>query len=255
MHPSVLRTKLQHSSSKYNNILYGIHIYLCYLHRLATSLPYFISELLYAPESELVNVRSVPLLVITLTPLSLGPTRLPERDPPATTGHSEVVPSTTAPRVRNCHEGEGSFEMSLCSQPEAVSTCVHKDSQDDLPQKNSLNKTIVTPLHVGNDHQNDVDLSPPVAKVPKVDAEIRPVVDDQVHATNGRTRLSHGEYVHQTVVEQLATIIGESESWLLDIDLDFFSTGNPYRGPFTDVSTTLFVSPGSIITAGLILFI
>ncbi len=31
-------------------------------------------------------------------------------------------------------------------------------------------------------------------------------------------------------------LLKESKGWVLDFDLDFFSTGNPYRGPFTSVS-------------------
>ena len=37
------------------------------------------------------------------------------------------------------------------------------------------------------------------------------------------------------ITELLADIIGKSSAWVLDIDLDFYSTGNPYRSLFTDV--------------------
>ena len=39
----------------------------------------------------------------------------------------------------------------------------------------------------------------------------------------------------EAIAELLADIIGKASAWLLDIDLDFFSTGNPYTSPFTEV--------------------
>ena len=39
----------------------------------------------------------------------------------------------------------------------------------------------------------------------------------------------------ESIAGLLADIIGKCNTWVLDIDLDFFSTGNPYRSLFTDV--------------------
>ena len=41
------------------------------------------------------------------------------------------------------------------------------------------------------------------------------------------------------ITELLAGIIGKSSAWVLDIDLDFYSTGNPYRSLFTNVKLQL----------------
>ena len=40
----------------------------------------------------------------------------------------------------------------------------------------------------------------------------------------------------EAIAQLLADIVSKSRAWILDIDLDFFSTGNPYRGLFTSVS-------------------
>lgn len=40
------------------------------------------------------------------------------------------------------------------------------------------------------------------------------------------------------VVEKLVDIIKESADWILDIDLDFFSTGNPFKSLYTKVYYT-----------------
>ena len=217
---------------------------LYYLNRLATPLPYFIGELLYVPESELVNIRNIPLLVVTLTPLSPCSTRQPGSLLATTTEFSDAEPSTMVPGERTCHKVEDVLfeKSSLCDHTEVVPTYAHKDSQSDIPTKNSGNGTVISPSSLdfntstkinAIDYQNDVDISPPAAKVPKIDSENGPIIDNQICPSNGRTRVA---YTPRAVVEQLATIICESEAWLLDIDLDFFSTGNPYRGPFTDVS-------------------
>ena len=40
----------------------------------------------------------------------------------------------------------------------------------------------------------------------------------------------------EAIAKLLADIVSKSRAWILDIDLDFYSTGNPYRGLFTSVS-------------------
>lgn len=40
----------------------------------------------------------------------------------------------------------------------------------------------------------------------------------------------------EVIAKLLADIIVKSRAWILDIDLDFYSTGNPYRGLFANVS-------------------
>ena len=49
----------------------------------------------------------------------------------------------------------------------------------------------------------------------------------------------HGVGSLTAAAELLADIIGKSSAWILDIDLDFFSTGNPYRSLFADVGSEL----------------
>ena len=39
----------------------------------------------------------------------------------------------------------------------------------------------------------------------------------------------------EAIAELLTDIIGKSSAWILDIDLDFYSTGNPYRSLFNNV--------------------
>jgi len=40
---------------------------------------------------------------------------------------------------------------------------------------------------------------------------------------------------------KLAPLVSPGTPWILDIDLDCFSTGNPFRGPFTDVRAHTFI--------------
>lgn len=110
-----------------SNVETGLNAFLT-LPRLATSLSYFISELLCVPESQLDNVREIPLYVATV-PIHEPPYGSPEPEPP--------------PTKRPC----------LLIEEEAV-----------------------------------------------------------------------------------VNLLRQAEGWVLDVDLDFFSTGNPYRGPFSAVS-------------------
>lgn len=41
--------------------------------------------------------------------------------------------------------------------------------------------------------------------------------------------------------ESIVSLLSRVQAWVLDVDLDFFSTGNPYRGPFSAVSCILSV--------------
>ena len=47
----------------------------------------------------------------------------------------------------------------------------------------------------------------------------------------GRTNYSELD----ETAEELAVIIKNSSDWILDIDLDFFSTGNPFKSQYTTV--------------------
>ena len=40
----------------------------------------------------------------------------------------------------------------------------------------------------------------------------------------------------EAIAKVLADVISQSKAWILDVDLDFYSTGNPYRDLFTSVS-------------------
>ena len=52
--------------------------------------------------------------------------------------------------------------------------------------------------------------------------------------------VSHSR-LQERAVSQLSTVIESVDAWVLDVDLDFFSTGNPFSSAFTQVSCQLLL--------------
>ncbi len=203
--------------------------------RVGTPLPYYISELLYVPPSELQNVRSIPLHVTTLHPLTL-----PQTDSIASTGGgiTEDLGAT------------GGYQGPTGEPPVTIQSGIKRsmcDGDMETHYKDGLaSKTLLPPSKKqksdgpsssasSSKHscsESDHQISPPPAfqgplNPPSKPAPVKPV--------------SGAEECLEDCSQQLCVAINSSSSWILDIDLDFFSTGNPFKSIFTEVSRVLLL--------------
>ncbi len=152
--------------------------------RVSTPLPYFINELLYVDATELENITTIPLDVITLHPPSSPP-------PPLTQDHDKGGKQEPNPLL--CRSSDDSY-----------SDTGSMGKMDE--QKKSL---VSEPTHEARDE----GLSPPPAKITKLE-------DPSANCS-----------FDECVVEHLSN----SKAWILDIDLDYFSTANPFRSIYSEV--------------------
>lgn len=171
------------------------------LHRVASPLPYFISELLSVDRRELENCTSIPLDVITL-----HPSPHPQQD-----GKSAPASSSSL--------NQAEFSNGSHTHPQINRDTTDPD-QETTPPPPTPKKTKLCEASI----QDAGCPSPPL--------------------------LNTG---------YLLNIFNTTpQAWVLDVDLDFFSTGNPYRSVFTEVCklrakshaiANLFFFVGSIQTA------
>ncbi len=216
---------------------------LCSTLRVGTPLPYYITELLYVPVSELENVHTVPLHVMTVYPLTV-----PESD--GDTSAENDVRETDTSTISKDHEGKdgsdvgnkstgkrstfegGTLLQQNCgngsaSEPPPLSKKLKLDAQEGLPD----GAPAPTGTSTGCSHTGGPGGSPgsgPSCQGPPVQA-------NQARLRGSHDVSSVAECLEVTA-RQLCTAIGGSSSWILDIDLDFFSTGNPFKSIFTEVS-------------------
>ena len=149
--------------------------------RVATPLPYFLSEVLWVPKSDLTNVKEIPLDVVTLHPQP----------------HPSQTRSPTSSQREVHHQ---------CSRDTTTSV-----GDEPLPDTvNRHNKRLQAKSAVASSEEQQS--SGPASKRSCISSS-------PPEGSGGPCSLS------------LAT---DSE-WILDIDLDFFSTGNPYRDLFSEV--------------------
>ena len=152
--------------------------------RLATPLPYFISELLCVSRGDLQNVTTIPLDVVTLHPLLQS------------SPHPFPTPSQSVDY--DCRVSRGLTDL----QPSAARV-IRSSSPTDLT-------TGTRSRNHHHHHEQHVSFCPPAKKV-KLSSVPTEIVLSALENTGG---------------------IGP---WILDIDLDFFSTGNPFRSIYSNV--------------------
>ena len=147
----------------------NITSYILYHYRVNLPLPYFLSECLYAPTSELENIKTIPLYVFTLD-------------------HSIVLVDSSSQhhKLHSAHNQD----VSSCTQ-------------------GSLSQPHTQPLE-------------------------------------------HESVLPCVWLSELIEIVNRYSCWILDVDLDFFSTLNPFKNLFTQVS---HLSNYVYFSVSLILFI
>lgn len=207
-------------------------LFVIVLFRVATPLPYFISELLYVPRNELENTHTIPLHVITVNPSNLR-----------YRAHCSVLSPADDTRTSDpCTRQE-------LHTSEKVNTRV-RDTETLLPLTGEDCHSAAAQSSSASDTKHE--LSAPPHKKQKTDccshSEDRAPTLSAEGANTG-TLTSEGDGVCSVsgipildfcfpaeVTRQLEAVIGDSTAWILDIDLDFFSTGNPFKSLFTEVS-------------------
>ena len=213
--------------------------------RIATSLPYFISELLYVPKSELVNCTTVPLHVITVGPMV-----------PLKEGRGATIPEATTGTATSLTGQTSRGDDSQHCPRQKVGQSVHSRSHLLLPLAFPPLTNSYT-QYSGCSLLQCEDL-PPAMKKPKISdptsgRRVAALTDCAARDCTGRNTTSDVEtsstavsnpashsVLQERAVRQLSTVIESVDAWILDIDLDFFSTGNPFSSAFTEVSYHLF---------------
>lgn len=234
--------------------------------RVGTPLSYFISELLYVPEEELENVKTVSLHVVTV--------RLPN-EPSGNDPKSFTSESNESNSDQNCGgllPASSCFPLHACSLNSGLSAIVDKEAdREDNKEKEEEEKQKEeeggshaderNKGHSGASVDDTSELTPP-AKRPRTvqHADTSSVLSEDLPSaetvegsfketgsipTVTNTPEGIPNNIDATVLvgdasTVLNTVLGQCSAWVLDIDLDFFSTGNPFKSLFTDVRFLCF---------------
>lgn len=224
---------------------------------MATPLGYFISDQLYAPIDRLTNIRTIPLHVVTLPVLQEGGENLPEdpysqrRDNPRPNESSSpeaekrdsclsditsdtgsamggVVGSRRSPLAGGLREPSEIFgeEESFGT---VVDSCKDKD-EESISAVVDLKGEVVK-LEEGESEEDGTEL--PLKKKSRL--EVVPSPPPLLPTSQTHTPSSHSSLMSRAVSVVCAVLEKGHSSWVLDVDLDFFSTANPFCQEFSQV--------------------
>eukprot|EP00731_Ephydatia_muelleri_P027075 Em0018g1175a len=163
--------------------------------RVSTPLPYYISELLYVPLTSLQNTRTVPLHVVTIGGCA-------------------------------CCDGAQSLPVFLKGGVIGVANN-HGDESPSPPSKR---------LKISTAPDSDGGAPLVAMTTPQVPLahSIRSPLTDLTHPINPVCSLKCTDItVSKCAVTILKSALKACTAWWLDIDLDFFSTANPFKSVFT----------------------
>ena len=191
--------------------------------RVATPLDYFLSDSVYAPKENLESVRTIPLLVVTIPVLEPRRDRgregggceggRGEQGACGTSGSSSGCANTGEPAGG---EGKPMEAGGSLSSDTLEGSCVWKSLEEEevCPPSEKRRK-----------------MSPPSHRLPSPPTHtLTPSLSPKLPPPPPHPLLSKAEEVVCGVLE------GEGQRWILDVDLDFFSTANPFKKDFTSVS-------------------
>ena len=231
--------------------------------RVGTPFSYFISELLYVPEEALENVRTILLHVITV--------RLPNEEPLVNESTNTVV--RPAPSQKNVVEPLPYCSVSSLHIDSCLPTNVtdankveekkkekekekeeEKEEEKEKEKKKEKEEEVVavkkkeeeeSKKHSNTHVEATCELSPP-AKRQRLQQSmcsqlLLPLVDN-VEGEGSKETLSHAANVSESCAHKedsgalLITVLRQCSAWVLDVDLDFFSTSNPFKSLFSEVN-------------------
>ena len=220
---------------------------------MGTPLGYFISDQLYAPINRLTNIQTIPLHVVTLPALQ-GGENVPEgpysqrRGNPSpsetsspetekkdsclsdiTTDTRSVMGGVVGSRRRPLTEGMRELSETLGKEKSfgsVVDSCRDKE-EGSIPAVVGDVKGEVVTLEEGETEEDGMKL--PLKKKSRLEVVSSPPPP----LPNSQTHTSHSSLMSRAVSVVCAVL--EKGSWVLDVDLDFFSTANPFRKEFSQV--------------------
>ncbi|CAI9744510.1 Hypothetical predicted protein [Octopus vulgaris] len=221
--------------------------------RLSCKINYFISEALYVPEEDLINKKRVTLITITLEPSSWSSSPAPPASD-TTTLYCSSEPTVTGTAADSPHVaavGQPFPEDCHISAPNLL-----KDSKTELTQKSSDNSTRSSNStltsedqdchhhqHHHNDnnnhHQTIANMGMMPAKIEPGPSPLKKPCLSSVKLVEDMTKSCPPDQVHDEALglrlkSVFSSIANLGEGLILDIDLDFYSTKNPFLEMFTD---------------------
>lgn len=179
--------------------------------RVSTPLPYYISELLCVPLANLQNARTVPLHVVTIGSCNcsdsslLLPTFLNDKAVGMVCNHGD----DSSPE--QCSTGLPSKRAKLASGTDSAEGCC---------QATALDSRMNTPIQLSRVHSTGTTC---VSDVTRAAAAANPIC--LLKCTDIT--------VPKCGVTILKAALENCSGWWLDIDLDFFSTANPFKSVFS----------------------
>eukprot|EP00106_Octopus_bimaculoides_P015340 XP_014782782.1 PREDICTED: UPF0489 protein C5orf22 homolog isoform X2 [Octopus bimaculoides] len=233
-----------------------------FVYELSCKINYFISEALYVPEEDLINKKRVTLITITLEPSSWSSSPAPPASD-TTTLHCSIEATVTGAAATDSPH-VAAVEQPFPEDCQISAPNLLKDSKTELTLKSndnsstSSNSTLTSEeqdCHHHHHHHNDNNNHhQTIANMGMVPAKIEPgpsplkkpclssvkLVEDMTKSSaplSSPARLPeqvHDEALSLRLKSVFSSIANLGEGLILDIDLDFYSTKNPFLEMFTD---------------------
>lgn len=207
-----------------------------------TSCPenYFLSEALYLPENKMVNKKQIKLTILTVEPCSWKNLRsntssdssgADNPGPKLSTSSCLPIDPNSKIEVHNHLSNVNVSSEDVMSKRDSKQSEISEndDEQSKLDSEPAVKKTKI--------HSTGTANSPKKSNSPKSDRCEESIPSSEGYSDTSFHKAEEDDdedqscVLSQTFINQLKQVIGriENQHFVLDIDLDFFSTKNPFR--------------------------
>lgn len=211
---------------------------------MATPLGYFISDQLYAPLNSLSNTQTIPLHVVTLPVLEEEGETLPGGSYNQRSDNTTI--SSPHLRKRDCCGVVGPRRRPLAGElsetfgedeslESVVDSSREKGEERVTAAVEDIKEEVVTQEEEREEDRTELPLKKK-RRLEFVSSPAPPLPNHQTHTSS-----SHSSLMSRAVSVVCAVLEKGCSSWVLDVDLDFFSTANPFRKEFSQVHNNLCV--------------
>ena len=185
-------------------------------------------ELLCSPEDELENCQDLELIVCTLRPIgheSGRSSEYSEECDPKGRGSSELPLNNT--NITDVENGLGSSKMCSSETRGDSSALWHRNSQETSKEETQCD------LFEENTVQTNVSGRMFLSQASGEGREREKKTEEET--LNKETNAGDPMKALRDFQSILACYISEQKPYILDVDMDFFSTQNPFKGLYTEV--------------------